>query len=210
MEVQAKHRFLRMSSRKVRLLLPELKGASVDDALARLRLARQGAALPLSKVIKSAAANAEHNYSLDRRTLVVSAAYADEGPVLKRYKPRARGRADQMQRPSTHITVILKDIPVPKERLVGKAAAAAKKVVPKRAKKDDKAPAKSTAKSEEQKQPAPVKDVTKSPDVPQSPQTDERGSADAKNKGGDATMHRRTAQGTGRDNASRSSKGGSK
>ncbi len=113
MEVTAKARFQRGSARKVRLLLPPLRGMQADEAMQRLRLAPQAAARPVSKLIASAVANAEHNYSLDKKQLVIDRIAADQGPSYKRYRPAARGRAMTIRRPSYHVTVALKDIPAP-------------------------------------------------------------------------------------------------
>lgn len=208
MQITASHRYLRISPQKVRLLLPELRGAPVDDALARLRLKPQAAALPISKTIRSAAANAEHNYSLDPRALVVETATADEGPTLKRFRPRARGRADQMQRRSTHLTIILRDIPVPKEQLKDRAAKVAKKAVPKRPQKtaekaDEKAVTKTKDAAHDKPEPSATaqsfgKHAKKDHSSPDKQQQVKR------------VAPRRTSQQTGRDNVSRGTKGGGK
>ena len=140
MHVRASHRYLRMSPRKVRLLLPAVRGKRATEAVLRLRLAPQAAALPISKVIKSAIASAAHNYSLEPTSLVIDSATADQGPVLKRFMPRARGRAGALRKPTTHLTIVLRDAPLPKGSTVAdRAKAVAKKAVPKKPKSEAKA-----------------------------------------------------------------------
>ncbi len=104
-EIHAVARNVRMSPQKVRLVLETIKGKPADQAVAILRFLPQRAARPVAKVVKSAMANAENNFNLDPRDLVVSKAFADEGPRLKRYRPRARGRINQIIKRSSHITV---------------------------------------------------------------------------------------------------------
>jgi large subunit ribosomal protein L22 len=89
-----------------------IKGLPLQDALDILRFTPHAAARPLFKVVASAAANAENNLDLDRDTLVVSAAYADEGPTLKRIRPRAQGRAYRIRKRTSHITVEVESVPV--------------------------------------------------------------------------------------------------
>jgi large subunit ribosomal protein L22 len=110
MNVTARTAYLRTSPRKVRLLLPELRGMAAEEALSRLKLAPQAAARPVAKTIRSALANAEHNYSLDPKTLVIETAKADGGPSLKRFKPASKGMAHPFRRPTTHLTIVLRDV----------------------------------------------------------------------------------------------------
>lgn len=133
MEVVAKHRNLRMSPRKVRLILPQFRNRNALEAVAELELTAGKAALPVAKAIKSAVANAEHNYSLDPNSLVVRKLTADEGPAFKRYVPASRGRAMGIKRQTSHLTVVLADVPMPKGS--GAVKRAVKKVVPKKAAK---------------------------------------------------------------------------
>ena len=98
-------RYVRMSPTKVRRVVALIKDRPVQEALDILRFAPQAAATPVFKVVASAAANAENNLDLDRDTLVVAAAYADEGPTLKRIRPRAQGRAYRIRKRTSHITV---------------------------------------------------------------------------------------------------------
>jgi len=124
MEVNAKARFVRMSPRKVRLVIDVVRGMPIDKALAQLSFMKKEAAEPVYKLIASAAANAEHNFQLDRSSLYVKAISADGGPVLHRFRPRAFGRAAAIRKRTSHIQVTLasKD-----GATVKKAAAPAKK-----------------------------------------------------------------------------------
>jgi large subunit ribosomal protein L22 len=94
-----------MSPYKVRRVLDQIRGRSYQEALMILEFMPYRACDPILKVLRSAAANAEHNAGLDRITLVVSQAFADGGPSLRRYRPRAQGRAYQIRKPTCHITV---------------------------------------------------------------------------------------------------------
>ena len=104
-EVRAIARYIRMSPFKVRRVLDQIRGRSYREALIILEFMPYRACEPILKVLRSAVANAEHNAGLDPTTLVVSKAYADQGPSLKRYRPRAQGRAYQIRKPTCHITV---------------------------------------------------------------------------------------------------------
>lgn len=104
-EVKAIARFIRMSPFKVRRVLDQIRGRSYREALIILEFMPYRACDPVLKVLRSAAANAEHNAGLDRAQLKVTQAYADQGPVLKRFQPRAQGRAYQIRKPTCHITV---------------------------------------------------------------------------------------------------------
>jgi len=107
MEARAEAKYLRLSPRKVQLVVRMIRGRPVKEAEALLRFAPSRAARAVQKVLKSAVANAENNLELDRDTLKVSRAYVDEGPSTKRVQPRARGRADIVTRRSSHVTVIV-------------------------------------------------------------------------------------------------------
>ncbi len=104
-ETKAISKYIRMSPHKVRRVLDQIRGRSYQDALIILEFMPYRACEPVRKVVMSAVANAEHNQGLDRRNLVISKAYADGGPALKRYRPRAQGRAYQIRKPTCHITV---------------------------------------------------------------------------------------------------------
>ena len=104
-------RYVRMSPTKVRRVVELIKDRPVQEALDILRFSPQAAAQPLAKVVASAAANAENNHDMDRDTLVVAVAYADEGPTLKRIRPRAQGRAYRIRKRTSHITVEVESQP---------------------------------------------------------------------------------------------------
>ncbi|AMW28200.1 MULTISPECIES: 50S ribosomal protein L22 [Arthrospira] len=104
-EVKAIARYIRMSPLKVRRVLDQIRGRSYREALIILEFMPYRACTPVLKVLRSAVANAEHNQGLDPATLIVSQAFADAGPSLKRYRPRAQGRAYPIRKPTCHITV---------------------------------------------------------------------------------------------------------
>lgn len=107
MESRAVARYVRVSPRKVRLVMDEVRGKSVEEALRRLAFAPQKGAKIVRKLINSAVANAEHNHGLDVDSLYVKRIYADEGPTLKRWRPRALGRATRIRKRTSHLTVVL-------------------------------------------------------------------------------------------------------
>ncbi|HKX76591.1 MAG TPA: 50S ribosomal protein L22 [Acidimicrobiia bacterium] len=109
MEVRAQARFIRQPATKVRLVLDLVRGLPVDDARAVLALTPRGASETVTKVLNSAIANAEHNFALDADDLVVAEAFADEGPTLRRFRPRARGRATRIRKRTSHITIVVSD-----------------------------------------------------------------------------------------------------
>jgi large subunit ribosomal protein L22 len=104
---QAKH--VRQSPYKVRRVLDLVRGLPVDEARSVLDFTNRRAAGSIKKVLDSAIANAEHNFALDADELFVSEAYADEGPTLKRWRPRARGRATRIRKRTSHITIVVAD-----------------------------------------------------------------------------------------------------
>ena len=109
MESTAKARYVRIAPRKLRLVMDMVRGKPVEDALTTLGLVRKGASPVLAKVIKSAVANAENNHSMNKDGLFIKEAYVDEGPTLKRFMPRAMGRATQIRKRTSHITVVLSE-----------------------------------------------------------------------------------------------------
>jgi large subunit ribosomal protein L22 len=109
MEARASLKMVRTSARKVRLVCDAVRGKPVAEALAVLRFLPHGSAHDVAKVIRSAAANAEHNYQMSPEDLRVKSIVADEGPTFKRYRPRARGRADRQLSRTSHVTVIVDD-----------------------------------------------------------------------------------------------------
>ena len=108
-KVRATARYVRVSPSKVRQLTRLIVGAPVAEAQRILEFSDKGAARPLLKVLNSAIANAENNDGLDPDELVVDRAVADEGPTLKRFQPRAMGRAYQIRKRTSHITVVVRD-----------------------------------------------------------------------------------------------------
>jgi len=110
MKVRAQAKFIRQSPFKVRRVLDLVRGLPIDDARNVLAFTNRRAAAPISKVLESAVANAEHNFALDGEELFVAEAYADEGPTLKRYRPRARGRATPIHKRTSHITIVVDDV----------------------------------------------------------------------------------------------------
>jgi large subunit ribosomal protein L22 len=109
MDVIAKLRFYRQSPRKVRSVIRLLPGKTVSVAEAQLLYLPKAAAKPLIKLLRSAVANAEHNFKLKKETLHVTKAFVDEGPKLKRFRPAAFGVAHEILKRSSHVTLILSD-----------------------------------------------------------------------------------------------------
>ena len=110
MEMRAVARFVRISPRKIRLIMDEVRGKKVEEALNVLSFAPQKGARILKKLINSAVANAEQNSGADVDSLYIKRVYADEGPTLKRYRPRALGRATRIRKRTSHLTVILDEM----------------------------------------------------------------------------------------------------
>jgi large subunit ribosomal protein L22 len=106
-EVRAVAKWVHMSPRKARLVTRHISGRSVPEARTVLAFTQRAAAREIEKVLRSAVANAEANHGLNGDNLVVSAAYVDEGPVMKRWRARARGRVARIKKPTCHITVKL-------------------------------------------------------------------------------------------------------
>jgi len=109
MEARAKARFVRVTPRKARRVVDLIRGLPADQAQAALAFAPQSASDPVGKVLASAIANAEHTRQLDASSLVVRAAWVDEGPTLKRFRPRAQGRGYRINKRTSHITVVVSD-----------------------------------------------------------------------------------------------------
>ncbi len=103
-------RYVRISSRKVKTVIDLIRNKKVDEALAILEYTPKAASVVVSKLIKSAIANAENNLELDRDNLYVAEIYANQGPTLKRIRPRARGMAFRIRKRTSHITVILDEV----------------------------------------------------------------------------------------------------
>jgi ribosomal protein L22 len=105
--VRAQAKYVRSSARKARLVCDHIRGKSVEEARAILAFTPRAVARDWSKVLESAVANAEHNHELDGEDLLVKAAHADEGPTLKRFRPRAMGRATPIRKRTSHLTILL-------------------------------------------------------------------------------------------------------
>jgi large subunit ribosomal protein L22 len=109
MEVRASAQRVRISPRKVRLVVDMVRGKKVSDAIQMMKFVPNRAAVDIEKLLKSVSANAENNYDLDPDNLWIKAIYADDAPQLRRFKPKARGRVGKILRRSCHITVIAEE-----------------------------------------------------------------------------------------------------
>jgi large subunit ribosomal protein L22 len=109
MEAKAVAKYVRISPRKVNYICAEIRGKQVDEALSILKFTPKRGARELEKVLKSAIANAENNFSMNRDDLYVYKAYANDGPRLKRYRPKAKGMAYPILKRSSHIGVVVKE-----------------------------------------------------------------------------------------------------
>jgi len=110
MEVIAKLNYLRISARKVRLVADLIRGKKVEKAQNILKFVSKRATLPLAKLLKSAMANAKNNFGLDENNFYISKILVNDGPKLKRFMPRARGQAYEIQKKTSHIVLVLKEI----------------------------------------------------------------------------------------------------
>ena len=108
MEVTAKARFVRVSPRKARLVIDQIRGQKVNDAHNILKFSPKGVANDIKKVLDSAVANARENFEMTNiDEMVVTQAYVDQGPTMKRFMPRAMGRAYEIKKRTSHITIVL-------------------------------------------------------------------------------------------------------
>jgi large subunit ribosomal protein L22 len=107
MQAKAIAKTVRIAPRKVRLVVDLIRGKNVGEAVAILRHTPKAASPVVEKVLNSAIANAEHNYDMDINNLVVNEVYVDEGPTMKRFRPRAMGRASSINKRTSHITVVV-------------------------------------------------------------------------------------------------------
>ncbi|MGH8118901.1 MAG: 50S ribosomal protein L22, partial [Rhodanobacteraceae bacterium] len=105
--VRAQARYVRSSARKARLVCDNIRGKSVGDARAILAHTPRAVARDWSQLLESAIANAEHNHELVGEDLVIKAVHADEGPTIKRFRPRAQGRATKIRKRTSHLTILL-------------------------------------------------------------------------------------------------------
>lgn len=108
--VKATAKYIRMSPHKMRRVINQIRGCSYQEALMILEFLPYRAGGPVWQIIHSAAANAKHNYNLDKKNLMIDKIYVDEGPKLKRIRPRAQGKAYAILKPTCHITVIIKEV----------------------------------------------------------------------------------------------------
>ena len=109
MEARAIAKHIRITPRKVRIVMDLIRGKQVDEAFAILKHTPKVASGEIEKVLKSAVANAEHNYDMDGSKLYVAQAFADQGPTMKRIHPRSRGQAFKILKRSSHVTVVVKE-----------------------------------------------------------------------------------------------------
>ena len=108
-EAKAHVKFVRIAPRKAQLVADLIRGKQVGEAIAILRHTPKSASPILEKLLNSAIANAEHNYQLDVNKLVVSQVYANQGPTMKRFRPRAMGRASRINKRTSHITLVVSE-----------------------------------------------------------------------------------------------------
>ena len=106
-EVRATAKYVRVAPRKARLVVDQIRNQTVEKALELLQFNQRAAAVPVAKVVNSAVANAENNHGLRGAELVIARAYVDEGPTLKRIRPRAKGSASRINKRTSHITVVV-------------------------------------------------------------------------------------------------------
>jgi large subunit ribosomal protein L22 len=161
-------RYVRLSATKARRVVNLVRGLPAKEALTVLQFAPQAASEPVYKVLASAIANAENNERLDPDALLVSAAYVDEGPTLKRFRPRAQGRAYRIRKRTCHITVVVEAVTVAQTRAAKatvakatKAAKAASAAEPDEGTEDTPTPAKKAAAKKAAAKKAPAKKAAK-------------------------------------------------
>jgi large subunit ribosomal protein L22 len=109
----AKASHVRVTPMKARRVIELIRDMPAQEALSVLKFAPQAASEPIAKVLASAIANAEHNFSLDPESLIITRAYVDEGPTMKRFRPRAQGRAYRIRKRTSHITIEVESVDVP-------------------------------------------------------------------------------------------------
>ena len=106
-EARAVSKYIRMSPSKIRRVLRQIQGKSYKDALITLEFLPYASCQPIIKVLRSAAANAKNNKGFDESKLIIKSAFADQGPTMKRFRPRAQGRAYRILKATSHITIIV-------------------------------------------------------------------------------------------------------
>src|SRR6476659_5478088 len=109
----AKASYVRVTPMKARRVIDLIRNMPAQEALSVLKFAPQAASEPIAKVLASAIANAEHNFSLDPESLIISHAFVDEGPTMKRFRPRAQGRAYRIRKRTSHITIEVESVDTP-------------------------------------------------------------------------------------------------
>ena len=106
-EVRAISKYVRMSPSKIRRVLRQIQGKTYSEALLLLEFMPYASCAPIIKVLRSATANARNNRGLDEKNLVIKSAFADQGPTMKRFRPRAQGRAYRILKATSHITIVV-------------------------------------------------------------------------------------------------------
>jgi large subunit ribosomal protein L22 len=106
-EIRAVSRYVRMSPSKIRRVLRQIQGKTYSEALLLLEFMPYASCAPIIKVLRSATANARNNFGMDEKKLVVKSAFADQGPTMKRFRPRAQGRAYRILKATSHITIVM-------------------------------------------------------------------------------------------------------
>jgi len=114
-QAKATAKFVRVTPQKARRVVDLIRGMHAGEAQAVLQFAPQAASEPIGKVLASAVANASNNFNLDPATLWISQAFVDEGPTMKRFRPRAQGRAFRIRKRTSHITVVVESRPTGKK-----------------------------------------------------------------------------------------------
>ena len=106
-KIRAIARYIRMSPSKIRRVLRQIQGKTYSEALLLLEFMPYASCAPIIKVLRSATANARNNFGLDETKLVIKSAFADQGPTMKRFRPRAQGRAYRILKATSHITIVM-------------------------------------------------------------------------------------------------------
>ena len=106
-DIRAVSKYVRMSPSKIRRVLRQIQGKTYSEALLLLEFMPYASCAPIIKVLRSATANARNNFGLDETKLVIKSAFADQGPTMKRFRPRAQGRAYRILKATSHITIVM-------------------------------------------------------------------------------------------------------
>jgi large subunit ribosomal protein L22 len=106
-EIRAVSKYVRMSPSKIRRVLRQIQGKTYSEALLLLEFMPYASCIPIIKVLRSATANARNNFDMDETKLVIKSAFADQGPTMKRFRPRAQGRAYRILKATSHITIVM-------------------------------------------------------------------------------------------------------